>query len=84
MSSLLGAIAGGLYLISRTWAAIEQPLLEFIFLGIIPGTDYIIQFDQAMLVLITVALVFTLFAYRRYLLIMRGHSLLQDIELIAL
>lgn len=59
----LGGLIGGLYLFSNFWDAIEQPMLEFVFLGIVPGTQYVVLFEQ---VLVFIALMLLLAIYRQY------------------
>lgn len=81
---LLGGLACSFYLLLQMWAAIEQPLLEFVFLGLVPGTDYVIGFDQAVLTLTIATLLFALAGYRRYLLLQQSRTLFSVIELIAL
>lgn len=59
MSELLtwsGLAAVGWMILNQFWAVIERPLLEFLALGVIPGTDLSFSYEQVLLVSLTVFL----------------------------
>lgn len=51
-----GLTAVGLMAIGRFWAAIERPVLEFLALGILPGTDLTIGYEQVLLITLSLFL----------------------------
>lgn len=65
--SWLGGFAGGFYLLAQTWQAVERPVLELVFLGIVPGTDFILNFELSLLILILMLFAILLVSYRHHL-----------------
>lgn len=59
MSEILtwsGLTAAGLVAVNQFWAVFERPFLEFLTLGVIPGTTYSFSYEQALLVSLTLFL----------------------------
>lgn len=59
MSEILtwsGLTAAGLVAINRFWAVVERPMLEFLTLGVIPGTNFSFSYEQVLLVSLTIFL----------------------------
>jgi hypothetical protein len=60
MSELItwsGLAAAGWVAVNRFWAVIERPLLEFLTLGVIPGTSFAVGYEQALLISLVLFLI---------------------------